>query len=372
MKSLKLKATDKAIQDYYREINELKQMHLQHEGAVAPAFSRLLHYCAKQLHLTLSEQHAVTVSGRNLRFDAAFIDEFRLLHGVWEAKDSNDKLEEEVKKKFKAGYPKDNIMFQSPRQVIIWQNGQEVFNQAIDEPENLVRALKLFFEYQPPNIEEWEQAITEFQGEIPTLAQGLLEHIDKAYRTNRPFRVAFDNFSNICRQAINPNLATAAIKEMLIQHLLTERVFRKVFNHPDFSHRNAIATEIEKVITALTSAYFKRDDFLKRLDPFYLAIERNATLIESFSEKQAFLNTVYERFFQGYSVKVSDTHGIVYTPQDIVDFMVNSVDYLLEKEFGRTLSSEGVEIIDPFVGTGNFMIRLMRQIKRSLVLFKNF
>ncbi len=370
MKTLKLKPTDKFIQAYYHDISQLQQLHFQHEGAVAPAFARLLHHCAKQVGLTLSEQYIMRLHGRNLRFDAAFVDEYNLIHGVWEAKDSQDNLDDEVKKKFKAGYPKFNIMFQSPRQLIIWQNGQEVFNSAIAQPAELVRALKLFFEYQPPDIEQWQDAVAEFQGEIPKLAQGLLERIHQEYRTNRRFREAFDGFGDLCRKALNPNLATAAIEEMLIQHLLTERIFRKVFDHPEFINRNVIASEIEQVITALTSPYFKRDDFLKRLDPFYLAIERNAAHIESFNEKQTFLNTVYERFFQGYSVKTADTHGIVYTPQPIVDFMVNSVDYLLEREFGRTLSSSGVEILDPFVGTGNFIVRLLRQIKRSQLPYK--
>ena len=80
---------------------------------------------------------------------------------------------------------------------------------------------------------------------------------------------------------------------------------------------------------------------------------------------RAFSNTVYERFFQGFSVKVADTHGIVYTPQPIVDFMVRSVDHLLRAEFGRSLGDAGVHILDPFVGTGNFIMRLMREIPKT-------
>jgi predicted helicase len=106
---------------------------------------------------------------------------------------------------------------------------------------------------------------------------------------------------------------------------------------------------------------------LKSLDRFYLAIEQAAATIESFTEKQHFLNTVYERFFQGYSVKVADTHGIVYTPQEIVDFMCASVEELLASEFGKTLGDKGVHILDPCTGTGNFVVNLLRRIpKRDL------
>ena len=150
---------------------------------------------------------------------------------------------------------------------------------------------------------------------------------------------------------------------MLIQHLLTERIFRTVFSNSEFTRRNVIAREIETVITALMSHAFSREDFLHSLDPFYVAIERTAATIDDFSQKQGFLNTVYEQFFQGFSVEIADTHGVVYTPQPIVDFMVRSVEEILGTEFNRSLSDSGVHIIDPFVGTGNFIVRTMREIR---------
>ncbi|MGD1699900.1 N-6 DNA methylase [Dapis sp. BLCC M229] len=96
-----------------------------------------------------------------------------------------------------------------------------------------------------------------------------------------------------------------------------------------------------------------------------MALEEAAQTIKDYSEKQHFLNTVYEKFFQGFAVKVADTHGIVYTPQSIVDFMVKSVDEILKKEFKKSLSDKGVHILDPFVGTGNFLMRVMREIRKT-------
>jgi predicted helicase len=152
---------------------------------------------------------------------------------------------------------------------------------------------------------------------------------------------------------------------MIIQHILTERIFRKIFDVADFMQRNVIALEIEKVIAALNSRVFSRDDFSKSLEHFYGAIENAAATITDFHEKQNFLNTVYERFFQGFCVKVADTHGIVYTPQPLVNFMVASVDKILTAEFGKTLADKDVHILDPFTGTGNFIVNLMRHIPRS-------
>jgi predicted helicase len=133
----------------------------------------------------------------------------------------------------------------------------------------------------------------------------------------------------------------------------------------DFMQRNNIAAEIEKVVAALTSRSFSRDKFLHELDRFYVAIEDAADTILDFSEKQKFLNTVYEQFFQGFAVERADTLGIVYTPQEIVDFMLNSVEEILKTEFGRTLGDAEVHVIDPFVGTGNFMVNLIRRLPKT-------
>src|SRR5205823_4679449 len=118
------------------------------------------------------------------------------------------------------------------------------------------------------------------------------------------------------------------------------------------------------------ASYFSRQDFLKSLDRFYGALEAAADTIDDYSQKQTFLNTVYEKFFQGFSVNVADTHGIVYTPQPIVDFMVRSVEDILQREFGRSLSSQGVHILDPFVGTGNFIMRIMHEMKKTALEYK--
>ena len=220
--------------------------------------------------------------------------------------------------------------------------------------------LQTFFTYQEENISAWHTAVSEFKDTVPELGEKLAALIETERQNNPHFQEAFTRFHQQCQASINPNLSVAAIEEMLIQHLLTERIFRTVFDNPDFTRRNIIAREIENVIDVLTERTLNRSEFLRPLEPFYAAIERTAATITDFSQKQGFLNTVYEQFFQGFSVKVADTHGIVYTPQPIVDFMVKSVEHILQTEFGRSLSESDVHIIDPFVGTGNFIVRIMQ------------
>ena len=366
MASLNLKSTHKIIKDYYTELDQFDRLGATHEGAVRSAFQSLLQGCARQFDWTLVPEHSMTVSrGRRIRVDGALMDNFRLTHGYWEAKDEDDDLPSEVVRKFERGYPRDNILFQEPHRAILWQNNYQTLDADLTDPTELIGTLETFFSHQPPEYTEWENAVSEFRERVPALGEGLAQRIHAERETNQAFISAFAEFYEKCRQSINPNLSEAAVEEMLIQHLLTEQIFHTVFYNQDFTRRNVIANEIEKVIDALTSQSFSRHDFLGHLNPFYTAIERTAATIDDFSQKQGFLNTVYEQFFQGFSVKVADTHGIVYTPQPIVDFMVRSVEEILKTEFNRSLSDAGVHIIDPFVGTGNFIVRTMREIRKT-------
>jgi predicted helicase len=364
---LHLKASHAKVKEYFGALNQFGQLNISHETAVRQAFASLLDTCAHQFKWKLVQEFRLPAPrNKSVIVDGVVLDSFTLKHGFWEAKDLNDQLEKEVKKKLELGYPRNNIIFQSPERAILYQKGvRQGINEDITDANNLVDLLKTFFDYREPQHEEWEAAVAEFSTRIPEIAGAVKEIIEKEKRKNQKFVTAFETFVLLCRQAINPSLSEEAVETMLIQHLLTERIFRKVFNNPEFTRRNIIAAEIEKVIDSLTSKHFSRDAFLENLDRFYRAIEVNAENATDFSEKQSFLNTVYERFFQGFSPKEADTHGIVYTPQPIVNFMVRSVEEILKKEFGKSLGDRDVHILDPFVGTGNFIVRIMQEIQKT-------
>ena len=368
MSHLNIKPTHKPIKTYYAELKEYERLGEQNEGTVRAAFQGLLqHYCHQsKLTLLCEKTRALPPdkagAKRRIRPDGEVVDTFKLPYGYWEAKDTQDDLHVEASKKFAAGYPSKNTVIQSPTHALLYQHGELQLDLDITEPRNLVRVLQGFFAYQEENIAAWHTAVSEFRDTVPQLGEELAALIETERQNNPYFQDAFTRFHNQCQASINPNLSIAAVEEMLIQHLLTERIFRTVFNNRDFTRRNIIAREIENVIDALTSQTFDRNQFLQSLDPFYVAIEQTAATIRDFSQKQGFLNAVYEQFFQGFSVKVADTHGIVYTPQPIVDFMVKSVEHILQTEFNRSLSDSGVNIIDPFVGTGNFIVRIMQEL----------
>ena len=364
MPTLNIKPTHKPIKNYYTELEEYAKVGAEHEGAVRTAFQNLLQYYCRQADLILvCEKTRYTPQKSRIQIDGEVVDAFDLPHGHWEAKDTHDDLPTEARKKSEAGYPFKNIIIQSPTRALLYQNGHLRLDVDLTDPSNLINLLNTFFAYREENIVDWYAAVEEFKEKVPVLGRGVAKRIETEMQDNPLFRQAFENFHQQCRASIDSNLTEPQVEEMLIQHLLTERIFRTVFDNPDFTNRNIIAQEIEKVIQILTRRSPSRSEFLRPLDPFYVAIEKTAATITDFSQKQAFLNTVYEQFFQGFSVDIADTHGIVYTPQPIVDFMVKSVEHVLMTEFGRSLSDMGVHIVDPFVGTGNFIVRLMQEIQ---------
>ena len=360
---LNIKPTHKPITTYYAELRQYTNLGAQHEGAVRVAFQNLLQHYATLRGLTLiCEKTRTTPNGNHIRIDGEIVTDFGLIFGHWEAKDLLDELPTEAQQKLTTGYPAKNIIFQTPHRAILYQNGALVLDLDITERQNLIHLLQTFFAYTEENLAEWDAAVDTFQDTIPELGARLETLIQTERQNTAAFREAFAHFHQQCRDAINPNLAEAEVERMLAQHLMTERIFRTVFDNPDFTRRNVIAREIEKVIDVLTQHALNRNQFFRELQPFYEAIEKTASTLTDFSQKQDFLNTLYQRFFQDFSVKDADRHGVVYTPQPIVDFMVNSVQHILKTHFGKSLADTGVHIIDPFVGTGNFIVRLMQDI----------
>ncbi|MFN8498222.1 MAG: type ISP restriction/modification enzyme [Anaerolineae bacterium] len=351
-----------AIHAYYAQLDNYRVLGVENELGLREAFKTLLEEGGRAQGWTLIVEKS---HSRRARPDGTFVDEFKLPRGWWEAKDTKDDLDTEIRLKAGRGYPLKNTIFEDTQRGVLFQDGRRVLDADLTAPAELQGLLDRFFGYTESHIEEFHQAVDAFRDQIPDLAEAMERIIEGERQGNPAFVAAFDKFLDLCRAALNPNISVQAVEEMLVQHLLTERLFRTVFDNSDFTRRNVIAAEIEKVIDALTSRHFSRAAFLKRLDPFYLAIEDAARGIGDYAEKQAFLNTVYERFFQGFSRKQADTHGIVYTPQPIVEFMVNSVDAVLKREFGKRLSSEGVVILDPATGTGNFIVNIVNKLDGS-------
>lgn len=359
---LEIAPNDPLIKAYLKDLQHLKSQSVAHELGLRGPFQTLLDKAAKKRGWTLVPELATYSGGKRVVPDGTVRDEFRLARGWWEAKDTTDQLATEIQKKLKAGYPARNTIFENTEVAVLYQDRDEAGEFALNEPLKVADLLSRFLSHDESDEREFLRAMDEFKSRIPDLAQSLREHIGDAHRMNHKFRESFDGFLTICRASLNPELSATNVDEMLIQHLLTERLMRNLFQNPEFTSRNVIAREVSGVIGALTSGSFSTAEFLKRLDPYYKAIERAGADLNHFTEKQDFLNSVYEQFFQKFSPETADTHGIVYTPREIVDYMNSAVESALKEEFAFTLDSPEVVILDPCTGTGNFIVNLIERI----------
>jgi predicted helicase len=355
------------IEEYYGAMATLEQQGARSEGAVRMPFYNLLTDVGQPLALTVvGEQTFKVAGGRNIRVDGEIRDEFGIQRGIWEAKDGDDNLPAAIAQKIARGYPLRNTLFENTRHAVLYQNGAPVLEADLHDPAALGELLDRFLGWTEPRVLDFHVAVRRFAQEIPRVAGRLKEIIDVRKEESPDVRAALSAFHSLCCESLNPATTTAEVEDMLLQHLLTERIFSSVFRDRDFVHRNPIARQLEEISHELVAASsFSRDRFLAPLDPFYAAIEAAARTIERYEDKQHFLHSVYERFFQSFSTGTADTHGIVYTPGAIVRWMVNSVERVLQSHFEESLSDPGVNVLDPCVGTGTFMLEVLARIQPS-------
>jgi len=354
------------IQDYLADLQRLRRVSGSHkETIVREAFKDLLKRYARQRDLVfVAEYPLVTNRKKNISVDGALVHSLRLPLGYYEAKDENDDIDEEIDKKFRAGYPQDNIIFEDTREAVLIQNKELVMRCPIDDAPKLAELLKHFFDYEQPAIADFRKAVEQFARDLPAITTALNDLIEKASVENKDYKQAEAKFLAHAKETINPTVTLVDVREMLMQHILTEEIFAHVFNDADFHRENNVARELY----ALERTFFKeavKRETLKSLDPYYTAIKANAAQITTHSEKQKFLKTIYENFYKVYNPKAADRLGVVYTPNEIVKFMIDGSDWLCHKHFGKSLIDQGVEILDPATGTGTFVCELLEKFSGS-------
>ena len=352
------------IHDYLSELDLIKKVSgSQRETIVREAFKDLLKAWGRQHDLVfLAEYPLKTATKTNVSVDGALLHELRMPLGYWEAKDAADDLDEEIAKKFKKGYPQDNIVFSDDATVVLWQHRQEVMRCPVEDTAALEKLLKLFFGYERPEIADFRAAVEQFKTDLPAVLDALRQMIDTAHDSNPSFRVAEDKFLLHAQEAINPALTDADVREMLIQHILTEEIFAKVFDDSDFHQHNNVARELYALEGAFFTGALKKQT-LKGLEAYYAAIRAAAAQIGSHGEKQTFLKVIYEYFYKVYNTKAADRLGVVYTPNEIVRFMIDGADWLCEQYFGKNLIDKDVDILDPATGTGTYICELLEHFR---------
>jgi len=290
--------------------------------------------------------------------DGTLKDALRQDWGYWESKDLYDDLNAEIQDKFAKGYPQNNILFEDTRTAILYQAGQEVARVDFQDDHALDQLLTQFVSNESLEVREFREAIEQFTQEVPALAEDLRAIIHEQVEANKTFAQAAKSFLQLCQEAINPAVEMADVREMIIQHVLTQDIFSKIFDDPQFHQENNIAHRLGQLVNTFYTGN-TRHNINDRLGHYYATINARAAQIQNHQEKQRFLKALYENFYQAYNPKGADRLGIVYTPNGIVDFMIEAADHLVFKHFGKTLGDQGVEILDPATGTGTFITELI-------------
>ena len=327
------------------------------ELTIKPAFRKCLAaYCHEHRERLMLVDELAAQGG--IRPDGTVKDSLRMARGYWEAKDTHDDLDAEIQAKFNRGYPRDNIIFEDSETAVLVQNGETAMRVDMTRPGELHRLIRRFLDYELPEIEDFRRAQTQFKDDLPSVLDSLRATVEEAERHNAEYQRAAAEFLDLCHQSIGPDVSELDVREMLLQHILTKDIFLRVFEVDQFHRENNIARRLD----TLERTFFTGDtryQAIRRLRAYYGAITKAATGIADYAEKQSFLKAIYEDFYKAYNPAAADRLGVVYTPNEVVDFIIRGADWLLQKHFGRGLADENVQILDPATGTGTFITNLI-------------
>lgn len=356
------------ITAYYSKVEKLIQFGgSKKETSVRNEFYNLLNSYAEKKSLVLVAELPVRgTKGRDVTPDGTLKNVLRLDYGYWESKDEALELDEEIDKKIRKGYPLTNILFEDSNIAALYQNGAEIMRIDMHEADELDRILSAFVAFEKPEVLKFVKALEHFQQDVPTILETLRTKIEEARKKNKAFIAVSNTFLELCRAEINPDVTPDDVREMMIQHILTCDIFNIIFDDADFIKHNNIAGELEKLIGTLFT-YAERKNLLAAIEHYYDAINATAASIADHHEKQKFLKALYENFYKAYNPKAADRLGVVYTPNEIVDFMIDGANCLLERHFERVLWDKNVEILDPASGTGTYICSMIDKCpKRNL------
>ncbi|MDK4311740.1 DEAD/DEAH box helicase [Corynebacterium accolens] len=239
--------------------------------------------------------------------------------------------------------------------------------EAFEDSTAMTQQIALF------SLEQWQEAIytklvdkvgtrtywEDWADDVATIAENQVTRITALVdNADEDLRQEFDEFVEGLRNNLNDGITADDAISMLSQHLITAPVFNALFENHDFITHNPVAQVMEKMVAALSKANL--DTETESLEKFYESVRIRASEVTSASGKQQVIKELYERFFRKAFKKQAEALGIVYTPVEIVDFILRAADEVSRKHFGKGLSDEGVSILDPFAGTSTFMVRLLQ------------
>jgi predicted helicase len=227
--------------------------------------------------------------------------------------------------------------------------------------------------FEFPQLEEWENAIfakivvkcgnrrywEDWAKDIAQIAERHVTRIKALVDGANPkHKTQFERFLKGLRKTLNPSIAEEDAIEMLAQHMITKPVFDALFENYEFAKLNPVSKTMQRMVDLLEEQSIEKET--ETLTRFYHSVRERAQGVDNAQGRQKIIYELYDKFFRNAFPKMSSRLGIVYTPIEVVDFIINSANEALKSEFGASLSDEGIHVLDPFTGTGTFVVRLLQ------------
>lgn len=278
--------------------------------------------------------------------------------------------------RFNATVNKIDLNKKRPPQIVVGgpeitfdENGNPIFikedSASYDDNEKIAHQLMLRFEELQSVVFArmvqkvgdrlyWEQ----WAKDVAAIVERQIERIRYLVTSRQDHRAVFETFVAGLQRNINPSITEGQAVEMLAQHIITQPVFEALFENYSFAQNNPVSLAMQRMLDKLEGETTTQDS--AKLARFYESVKKRAAGIDNAQGKQRIIIELYDKFFKTAFPKMVEQLGIVYTPVEIVDFILHSVNHVLKTEFDRTLSDENLNILDSFTGTGTFVTRLLQ------------
>ncbi|MFP7295381.1 DEAD/DEAH box helicase [Bacillus safensis] len=206
--------------------------------------------------------------------------------------------------------------------------------------------------------------LEDWSADVAKIARRHMNYIEIIIKQNAEAKKAFGKFVSSLRHNINESISYDQAIEMLAQHLITLPIFEALFDEYSFVRNNPVGSAMEQIVEEFSKYGFEKEQ--KELIPFYESVKLRASGIDNAEAKQKIIITLYDKFFSTGFKSTTERLGIVFTPIEVVDFIVKSVDDILIQKFGKGISGRNVHVLDPFTGTGTFIVRILSLLKDKL------
>ncbi|HRR09267.1 MAG TPA: hypothetical protein PLO56_11305 [Rhodothermales bacterium] len=359
MPEVSLKPTHQPVRQYLASLQKQAPSEEERLFGIRTAFRQILERCCRELG------YSWLVGMDDVQQHLAVLNRFRLPVGMVYVCDSESGLHRIVMDVLSRGEVQ-NTLFQSPEHAILVQDSRVVAQEDLREASGLHAIVVAFFRLTPPLAESWDDFVLAFAPKIQKATRHFAT-IMRVQRSQSPaFVLRYKQLIQICKEVLYAGFSYKDVDLLLVQHLLSAPLFNRLFGTERFAERNAVAQEMEEVLHLIPSFALQREKWNLELEAFYQAI---VGTYRALSRKwgHGFLESVYRNFLSG---RTDETPQPADTPDTLQAFVIRSTDELLQTYFGHTLSTPGVQVLNPFMRTGAYMVQLIRHLSPEVLEYK--